>query len=84
MSRIPLGTRITEERLSRIYRAELAARSFGLRSARVADHGTVARIQVSDDEVGRLLDPDVRSELVASVRETGFEHVSLDLDGTSG
>jgi len=84
VSRIPYGTRITEDRLARIYRAEMAARSLGLGSARVSDHGDLARIEVSASEVDRLLDPVVRGELVATVRETGFTHVSLDLDGTTG
>lgn len=83
VSRIPHGTRITEDRLARIYRAELAARALGLRDVRVADHGDVARIEVPAGEMDRLLDPALRGELVASVRATGFECVTLDLDGAS-
>jgi uncharacterized protein len=81
VTRIPYGQTITEERLERIYRAELAVRSMGLRQVRVRDHGDVARIEVEVEELERLLDPGCRDRIAAAVREAGFRYVSLDLDG---
>ena len=80
-SRVPYGSRITRQRLARIEQAELAVRARGFRQLRVRDHGVVARIEVGPQELDRLLDPDLRQELSAAVKEAGFKYVALDLDG---
>jgi uncharacterized protein len=80
-SRIPYGTEVTAERLERVGRAEERIKQLGFRQVRVRHHGDVARIEVDPGEMGRLLDPAVRSRLVRGVREAGYRYVALDLDG---
>ncbi|WP_458185719.1 ATP-dependent sacrificial sulfur transferase LarE [Haladaptatus sp. NG-WS-4] len=80
-SRIPTGLEVTEERLSRIERAESLLRQWGFSQFRVRDHNGLARIEVGDDELERALD----EEFVHAAREhftgLGFDHVTLDLHG---
>ena len=78
-SRIPYGSPVTQEKLTRIDRAESALKGLGFRQCRVRDHGSVARIEVEAADIPRLLE--FRKEISTAVREAGFAYVSLDLDG---
>jgi pyridinium-3,5-biscarboxylic acid mononucleotide sulfurtransferase len=77
-SRIPYGTEVTRERLDQLARAEMALRRLGLREFRVRWHGEVARIEVAEAELARLLS--VRAEASRALREAGFQFVSVDLE----
>lgn len=77
-SRIPYGTEVTAERLDQLARSEMALRSLGLREFRVRYHGEIARIEVADGELARLVE--VRHEAVRALKEAGFRFVSLDLE----
>ena len=50
-SRLPVGTRVTAEKLGRIERAEEALKQLGLRQLRVRDLGESARVEVGRDEL---------------------------------
>ena len=80
-SRIPYGTRVTPEALAQIGRAERALRRLGLQGVRVRHHDTVARIEVSPDDFPRMLDDELRRQVVEAVRAAGYAYVALDLQG---
>jgi uncharacterized protein len=80
-SRIPYGTPVTVEALAQIGRAERALRQLGFRQVRVRHHDRVARIELDPDDFPRLLDPELRGEVVAAVRRAGYPYVALDLLG---
>ena len=80
-SRIPFGTPVTAEALAQIGRAERALRRLGLRQVRVRHHDSVARIEIDPAEFPRLLEPELREQIVAAVREAGYRYVALDLQG---
>ncbi|MCU0223741.1 MAG: ATP-dependent sacrificial sulfur transferase LarE [Acidobacteria bacterium] len=80
-SRVPTGTPIEPEALARIDRAEEAVAALGFRVIRVRDHGEVARLEVGADEIGRLLDGDLRRQVLEAVRGSGFRKVAVDLEG---
>jgi uncharacterized protein len=80
-SRIPYGEPITVERLRRIGAAEQALRARGFVVVRVRDHGALARVEVGADELPRLLDPDLRSAVVADLKAAGYTWVAADLQG---
>jgi pyridinium-3,5-biscarboxylic acid mononucleotide sulfurtransferase len=69
------------ETLSRIERAESALRDFGFRQLRVRAHGNLARIEIALDELPRALQSDIASAIAARVRETGFDFVTIDMEG---
>ncbi|EMA41088.1 ATP-dependent sacrificial sulfur transferase LarE [Halococcus hamelinensis] len=80
-SRIPTGLEVTEERLSRVERAETLLRTWGFEQFRVRDHDGLARIEVAPDELERALDPDFARAARDHLTDIGFDHVTLDLDG---
>jgi uncharacterized protein (TIGR00268 family) len=80
-SRIPTGLEVTEERLSRVERAESLLREWGFSQFRVRDHDGLARIEVGADELERALSPAFAEAAEAALTEVGFEHVALDLGG---
>jgi uncharacterized protein len=80
-SRFPYGTRITEERLKLVSLGEEVIRALGFRVFRVRYHGETARIEVGTTEIARLLDDEIREEIVESFKRIGFIYVTLDLQG---
>ncbi len=80
-SRIPYGSPVTVAALQQIGRAERAVRALGFRQARVRRHDQIARIEVAPAEFARLLDDDLREQVIAAVRAAGFTYVTLDLQG---
>jgi len=80
-SRVPYGTMITVDVLSRVERAERYLRSCGFRQLRVRHHDQIARIELDPEEIPRLLDPDLRDEIVNAFRKFGYTYITLDLAG---
>ena len=80
-SRFVYGERITEEKLSMVGRAEEKLLELGFRQVRVRIHGSLARIEVAPEEIGRFLDERIRTETEAFCRSVGFSYVCLDLSG---
>ena len=74
-SRIPVGTRVTAERLARVEAAEEALRETGLRQLRVRDRGQRARVEVGADELAGARADRVR--LASLLAEHGFEGFDL-------
>lgn len=74
-SRLPVGTRVTRERLARVEAAEDKLKDAGLRVVRVRDHGTAARVEVGAEELAEAERAwDALAELVKSA---GFERAEL-------
>ncbi|MYC07971.1 MAG: ATP-dependent sacrificial sulfur transferase LarE [Chloroflexi bacterium] len=81
-SRIPYGSMVTVEALTRIAQAEEYLRhEIGIRQLRVRHHDTVARIEVEPQDFITLTDEAVREEVVRKFREIGYSYVTLDLQG---
>ena len=88
-SRIPYGTSVTPERLSKIGGLEAALKGLGFRQVRVRYHetgagehaATLARIEVELAELPRMVEPGVRDAVVAAGKAAGFRHVTIDLAG---
>ncbi|ACV47128.1 MULTISPECIES: ATP-dependent sacrificial sulfur transferase LarE [Halomicrobium] len=80
-SRIPTGLEVTEDRLSRVEKAEQLLRTWGFEQFRVRDHDGLARIEVGEDELDVALDPDFVRAARDHVADLGFDHVTLDLHG---
>jgi len=80
-SRVPYGTQVTVEGLSRIERAESALRDLGFRQFRVRSHGDLARIEIDKPELQRALQADTAEAIAKLVRVAGFADVILDPEG---
>ena len=80
-TRFPTGAQLDAAALKRTERAEERLWDLGFRALRVRVHGDVARIELGAEELPRLLEPDLRERVNASLRELGFRFVCLDLGG---
>ena len=80
-SRIPYGTPVSVEALTRIAKAEEFLRGLGIGQLRVRHHGTVARIEVTPADFPALLDEATRKNIGQYFRSIGYAYVTLDLEG---
>ena len=78
-SRIPYGTRVSMETLSKVERAEDYLRSLGLREVRARHHDRLCRIEVGENEMDLAFSH--RTEIVEAVKKLGYLWVSMDLAG---
>ena len=78
-TRIPYGIALTQARLAQVGQAEEYLHTKGFRIVRVRHHGDVARIEVPPEQIPALLS--VREDVVQQLRQIGFRHVALDLQG---
>ena len=80
-SRIPYHSEVTDEKLRMIERAESVLRELGFRVCRVRHHDSLARLEIGRDELARALEPDLRDRIVRELRDIGYQHVTIDLQG---
>jgi uncharacterized protein len=81
-SRVPVGTRVTPERLTRIEVAEESLRSFEFGQLRVRDHGDLARVEVEKPSFPRAVSS--VEEISACLRSIGFLRVEVGVYRTPG
>jgi pyridinium-3,5-biscarboxylic acid mononucleotide sulfurtransferase len=81
-SRIPTGMTITYEKLRRIENAETIVKAvFAVSQVRVRDHGNIARIEVSKEELSKLFDSTKLDILDLQIKKQGFSFVTIDIGG---
>ncbi|TKX80459.1 ATP-dependent sacrificial sulfur transferase LarE [Halorubrum sp. SD626R] len=80
-SRIPTGLEVTEERLTRVEKAERVLREWGFEGFRVRDHDGLARVEIAPDELERALDPAFADAVHEHLSDLGFDYVTLDMAG---
>lgn len=78
-SRIPYGEAITSGKLRMIEAAEAFLAGKGFSQFRVRMHGDIARIEVTGDEIPKIMK--MRMELVKELKLLGFRYGVLDLEG---
>lgn len=80
-SRIPYGTPVTADALSKIARGEKYLHSLGLRQLRLRHHGDIARIELDEKDMKIILKDNIRRQIVDSIKSLGYQYVALDLTG---
>lgn len=80
-SRLPYGTPVTPEALSRIEQAEAVLRNLGYRQFRVRYYGEVARIEIARAEMPRAIESGLVQLVAADFERLGFRTVELDPEG---
>jgi pyridinium-3,5-biscarboxylic acid mononucleotide sulfurtransferase len=78
-SRFPYGTQITPDRLRRVDAFEDALRELGFRQLRVRFHDTIARLEIEQAELARVIE--LKDQIVAAGKRLGFAYIALDLAG---
>ena len=80
-SRIPHGSPVTVAALRQIEAAEASVKELGFSQVRVRHHGDVARIEVDEVEIPKLIAE--RARVAEAVKAAGYKFVSADLEGYS-
>lgn len=84
-SRIPYGEEVTVEKLRMIEGAENVLRDLQFYDVRVRHHqlklGHLARIEVGIADLTRFGQEDVFRKVAHELRQLGYQHVTLDLEG---
>ena len=78
-SRVPYGTAVTPKLLTQIEKAEAALFDLGFRELRVRHHGDVARIEVREADLNRVLKQ--RETINTALKALGYVYITLDLAG---
>jgi pyridinium-3,5-biscarboxylic acid mononucleotide sulfurtransferase len=80
-SRFPYGTEINLEKLRKVGACEVLMKQLHFREFRVRYHGDLARIEIAQNEIDRVLDTATRDAIVKKFKEIGFNYVTVDLQG---
>jgi uncharacterized protein len=80
-SRFPYGQRITPELLKKVESAEEFLKTLGMTTVRVRVHGDMARIEMPEEDMPRILEDGLRRRVAEALRSLGFCFISLDLEG---
>jgi len=78
-SRIPYGDEITPKKLAMIEEGEEFLHASGFSQCRVRMHGNIARIEVMNTDIPKLLV--LQESLVKTFKAIGFVYITLDLEG---
>ncbi len=78
-SRMAYGLEITADRLAQVEQAEELLRSLGFVEFRVRHHDTLARIEVTEADMPRLME--YQRRIAESIKALGFAYVTMDLQG---
>lgn len=80
-TRIPFGTPVRSEILKKIQAAESVLLDSGFHTCRVRHHGDIARIEIDQDEFGRLAGPGLRERIASRLKALGYRYITVDIQG---
>jgi uncharacterized protein len=80
-SRIPYGTTVTVEALTKIANAERFLRSKGFKQIRVRHHDSIARIEADSSDLVNFISEPLRTEINVEFKKIGYSYVTLDMEG---
>ena len=81
LTRIPYGTEITEKELSMIEKSENYLISLGFNGARVRSHGNLARIEVLQHDLNKIMNEKLLLDISLALKKFGYQFVTLDTEG---
>lgn len=80
-SRIPYGDAVTEKKLKMVADAEDFLAQNGFKQFRVRCHGSMARIEVENQDIEKIAEAQFRKRLMQAFKQIGFMHIAVDLEG---
>jgi uncharacterized protein len=80
-SRLPYGVQVTPEKLDQIEEAESFIRSLGFRDFRVRHHEDLARIEIAQSELPKVLSLGLFKSINEHLKSLGYQYVTIDLQG---
>ena len=80
-SRIPYGIPVTAETLNKIAQGEKYLHRLGFRQVRLRHHGDIARIELDQPDMAKIIKTDIRQGIIEHFKALGYKYVTLDLTG---
>ena len=80
-SRFPYGMKITSGNLIKVAKAERFLKKSGITQVRVRHHDNIARIEVLEEDIPKLLEEKLRRETLSYFKKLGYSYVAVDLEG---
>lgn len=80
-SRFPYYSKITAKKLKMVEEAEEYLKKIGFCWIRVRHHGNIARIELSKDEISKVLNNEIRRRVVRKFKQIGFKYITIDIEG---
>jgi uncharacterized protein len=80
-SRIPYGTSINREILSKIDKSEIFLKELGFKQVRVRHHGNLARIELYKEEIPKVMGTGMMDKINREFEKLGYVFVTVDLKG---
>lgn len=80
-SRFPYGIPITFEGLQRVGESEKFLHSLGFTELRVRHYNETARIELREEQIPEMFDPEIREAVVIKLKSLGYKFICLDLEG---
>lgn len=78
-TRFPYGVELSYDIMRQIEKAEEYIRSFGFYNVRVRVHNDIARIEVDEKDMGKLLKE--KENILFFMKTIGFSYITIDLEG---
>jgi len=80
-TRFPYGEKITKPKLEKIEKAEIFLNSLGFNQKRVRYYYPTARIEIDKKEIPKMLQNNIRDEIIKEFKKIGFAYITVDLEG---
>lgn len=80
-SRFPYGMMINKKKLLMVSESEDYLYKLELKQIRIRHHDSIARIEVSPEDIERLASINLRKKIVKKLKEIGYRYITLDLQG---
>ena len=80
-TRIPYGTLLTPKKLKAVEQAEDVLLHHGFTQCRVRHHGNVAMIEINSADFEKILDNNIKYNIINQLKALGFSHVGLNMEG---
>lgn len=80
-SRFVYGEKITPEKMEMVEEAEACLTALGFIQRRVRMHGNLARIELLQEDIPRIMEENRYRQVQRRLTELGFSYVTLDLEG---
>lgn len=78
-TRFPYGEALEKEKLARVEQGEQFLRFMGFYNVRLRAHGDIARIEVDEKDMDKLLEN--RKGIINYLKALGWQYITMDLEG---
>lgn len=78
-TRFPYGTEISYEKMHKVDLGEAYIKSFGVYNIRLRIHENIARIEVDENDIKKVLK--YKKDIILYLKKLGYDYITIDLEG---